>query len=152
MSLDRLRLEIASLAERYGEEVVLGEVRALALKNAPAASCTIVVNQGMHTIPDHLIVGEKFIFYEGSVDLSSEIALHRFTTSHLERLTVFLKSRKWKKVYLVLSGHVAMCVQVKLAVYRVTHVESVDWVFDGAGNYLKLDIPMRRILTSISPP
>ena len=60
----------------------------------------------------------------------------------------FLRSKKWQQINVVISGHPAVCMQVKLAIFRVTHIESVDWVYDGAGGYIPLNIPLRAVLSA----
>ena len=148
MPEDSIHDDISRLIEKYGRHAALNAMQNAAKSLTPGAVCTIIVNAGLHRFPPEILSGEIYTFYEGSLDLSSEELLRSFVEDRLLNLSIFLKSRKWRQIFIVISGHAAICMQVKLAVYRITHIETVDWVFDGAGNYVRLAIPMRRILTA----
>ncbi len=142
-----LKTELLDLVENYGQLAVEAEVNRLSGIKKIADECTILINEGLHSFPNHLYRGEVFVVYEGSLDLSSASALHTFVAERLTALRLFLLSKKWRQVNIIISGHAAVCMQVKLAVYRVTHIETTDWVFDGEGDYIPLRIPLRKVLT-----
>jgi hypothetical protein len=142
-----LNKELLGLVERFGQLAVEAELNRLSGKRKRADECTILVNRGLHSFPDHIYRGEVFVVYEGSLDLSSASALHTFVADRLAALRLFLLSKKWRQINVIISGHAAVCMQVKLAVYRVTHIETTDWVFDGEGDYIPLRIPLRKVLT-----
>lgn len=139
--------ELDALVRLHGANAVLSAARRVEQLDDALNVCTILVNVGVHSMPEYLLNGEVYVFYEGSVDLSSEKNLKEFTDQKILSLREFLRTKKWNQIYIVISGHAAMCMQVKLAVYRITHIETVDWVFDGAGRYLKLEVPMRKLLS-----
>lgn len=145
-----LASELAELLKRYPRTEVEQTLRRLSNSDSKGNVCTILVNQGLHTFPDYVFRGEKYVFYEGSADLSSSEALTAFAKERLEKLTKFIKQRKWSEIYIVISGQAALCMLIKLAVYRITHIETTDWVFDGQGNYIPLKLPLRSILVSSS--
>lgn len=140
--------ELQLLLERYGRTEIEERLRTIAVDVENPAACTILINKGLHAFPEHLFRGETFVFYEGSADLSSAEAFQAFTVERLKRLAQFLGQKKWASIDIVISGQAALCMQVKLAVYRVTHIETTDWVFDGEGRYLPLKISLRSILAS----
>ena len=142
-----LENDLNVLVKRYGKERVLRELERSLWNMSKPDTCTILINEGLHNFPNHLFVGEKYVFYRGSIDLSSEKNLESMLRERIDELKSFLRKRKWKQIFIVVSGHAAVCMQVKLAVYRVTHIETVDWVFDGAGNYLRLELPLRELLS-----
>ncbi|CAM4045890.1 hypothetical protein [Bordetella muralis] len=150
MAENNLVLELTNLLQRYSRIEVEQTLRGLSTMDRNSDVCTILVNQGLHSFPDYVFRGEKYVFYEGSADLSSSEALADFAKERLEGLAKFLKQRKWSEVYIVISGQAALCMLIKLAVYRITHIETTDWVFDGRGNYISLKLPLRSILTSSS--
>ena len=143
-----LAQELQTLLKEYSRTEIEEKLRSIAHEIESPSVCTILINKGLHAFPDYLFRGETFIFYEGSADLSSPEAFEAFTIERLTRLAQFLRQRKWASIDIVISGQAALCMQVKLAVYRVTHIETTDWVFDGAGKYLPLKISLRSILTS----
>ncbi len=143
-----LQDQLSELIDQFGNTAVEAELKKIRGNNWTTNECTILINKGLHTFPDHLFRGEVYVVYEGSVDLSSADTLQEFVRQRLLGLRDFLTSKKWRDINLVISGHAAICMQVKLAVYRVTHIETTDWVFDGAGNYIPLQIPMRKLLAS----
>ena len=143
---DKLSRDIGSLLETYGADVVRHELERLTENVNAEQICTILINEGLHHFPDHLFVGKRFVFYKGGLDFSSEQALEADIVNRLIQLKIFLGTQKWKRIYTIISGHAAVCMQVKLAVYRITHLETIDWAFDGAGNYRKIELPLRQIL------
>jgi hypothetical protein len=143
---DRLQIELNNLLKEYGEESVLSAVSKWA-SSGDERSCTIVVNEGLHPFPDFLYTGEIFSFSKGFLNFSNSSDLENDLILNLKLLSDFLKKRKWKKVYLIISGHAVLNMYVKMAVYRVTRIDTIDWVYDGAGNYLKISIPMRKIMS-----
>ncbi|NEQ41007.1 MAG: hypothetical protein F6K40_34270 [Okeania sp. SIO3I5] len=56
-----------------------------------------------------------------------------------------LKSKPWKKVYLVPFGPAVLSMQIKLLVYRILYIETVDFLYAGHGVYYDLDINLRLI-------
>ena len=147
---EQLHQALKKLQHRYGADLLKLEFDRLTQDTASTSVCTILINDGLHYFPKTLFVGECFVFYSGGLDLSSEQALEKEMAVSLVKLQNFLRKRKWERIYTIISGHAAACMQVKLAVYRITHIETIDWVFDGAGNYLKLELPLRQILTDAS--
>ena len=143
---DRLEKDIKVLIEKYGSDRVREEFERSLWTGDEPDICTILINEGLHNFPSNIFVGEVYTFYRGSIDLSSEVNLESVMREKLKELKEYLTKRKWRKIYIVVSGHAAVCMQVKLAVYRITHIETVDWVFDGAGHYLKLELPLRKLL------
>ena len=141
-----LKSQLESLIDNFGQLAVESELDRLKGVNKPNNVCTILINRGLHSFPEHLFHGDVFVFYEGSLDLSSPSVLHAFVADRLIALREFLQSKKWQDVHIVISGHAAVCMQVKLAVYRITHIETTDWVFDGAGEYIPLLVPLRKLL------
>lgn len=145
-----LQAEVARLLERYSKPEIEQTLRQIEGNSDSPKSCTILINKGLHSFPDYLFRGETFVFYEGSADLSSADALEQFVVERLKALANFLKKEKWSEIGIVISGNAALCMQVKLAVFRITHIETTDWVFDGAGHYLPLRISLRSVLASVS--
>lgn len=141
-----LESELKALLDRYGARPLRDKLDEIAAESSEPATATILVNEGVHFFPEMLFRGERFIVYSGSLNLSSEEGLRIEVTQVLSRLATFLLSKKWRRIYLIISGHAAICMQVKLLVYRVTHLETVDIVFDGGGNYLRLSLNMRHLL------
>ncbi|WP_196803465.1 hypothetical protein [Thiomonas sp. FB-6] len=143
-----LTRELAHLLEQHSRAEIDRALNELVAPEDRPESCTILVNKGLHFFPAHLFVGETFIFSEGSLDLSSAESLESLLISRLKALASFLKSKKWSSVNIIISGHASLCMQVKLAVYRITRIESTDWVFDGAGHYIPLKFSLRSVISS----
>jgi hypothetical protein len=143
---DDLETELKRLLRRYGARPLHDKLDELAAEGSKPGTATILVNEGIHYFPETLFQGDRFVVYKGSLDLSNEGSLRAEVTHALSPLATFLMSKKWRKIYLVISGHAVVCMQVKLLVYRITHLETVDLVFDGAGNYLQLALSMRELI------
>ena len=64
----------------------------------------------------------------------------------LSGLTEKLKSKKWKRIHIIPFGPCALSMQIKLLVYRITRIESVDVFYLGEGEYVDLKINQRNII------
>lgn len=107
---------------------------------------TIVVNQGVHNIPDDVVRGELFYASEGNLDFSSREAVHSEFRSVLSNVARKLKSKAWKEIYILPFGPSTLSMQIKLLVYRVTRIESTDLFFMGGSEYFGLEINQREII------
>ena len=118
-----IRKAIAKSAKRRGERVL-----------------TVVVNFGMHSLPEEILRGDVLFFSEGNVDLSEE-GIHRTMMELSKRAVRFLRSKVWQKIYIVPSGHPALVVLATLVTYRVTRVDpSIVYYLDGKYNDVDFDI------------
>ncbi|WP_375196353.1 hypothetical protein [Sphingobium sp.] len=118
-----IRKAIAKSAKRRGERVL-----------------TVVVNFGMHSLPEEILRGDVLFFSEGNVDLSDE-GIHRTMMELSKRAVRFLRSKVWQKIYIVPSGHPALVVLATLVTYRVTRVDpSIVYYLDGKYNDVDFDI------------
>lgn len=145
---DQLRRQLDKIVKSYGldktREALSGIERLSKFK-----VCTIVVNKGLHHFPEDILHGRVFYFSDSSLPMETRDVAEKWMSERLIKLKEFLHSQKWSEIYLLISGHAAACVQVKLAIYRITHIESIDIAFDGKGNYINIEIPMRRLLTGV---
>lgn len=146
MNTDSLEKDLIDLIKSHGFEAVAEVVREKAREYKNDCVCTIIVNEGIHQFPHHILNGDIYIFSRGSMSMDSQVSLESDLLFHINKLAKFLRSKKWVKVYIVISGHAVLCMQVKLAVYRVTRIESTDWVYDGNGRYIEVNIPMRKAI------
>lgn len=146
---DKLRTDIEKLVELYGEEKVSNALRLASEADVSQRGCTILVNRGVHHFPDYIFrFPDVFVVYDGSGNLEDEREFSEFVENKLSELAFFLKEKKWSKIDIVISGHSSICMQVKMLVYRVTHIDSTDWVYNGKGQYFPLRIPFRALVTS----
>ena len=142
-----LGAELLELIQTHGLDTVVGELKSLQM-GREGLVLTIVTNKGVHHIPDEILRGDVFIASEGDLDFSSIESVTGEYQGILDRLSKKLKARKWSKIYLVPFGHNTLCMQIKLLVYRVTHMETVDWFYDGRGGYRPLELNQRPIISA----
>lgn len=109
---------------------------------------TIVVNSGVHHLPDSVIRGEVFILTRGMLDLSTELSANNEFSKALLKLSDKLKERAWKKVYVVPFGPNTLAMQVKLLVYRITHLETIDLLYHKENGYYEININLRKLISS----
>jgi hypothetical protein len=128
---DRLKKELANLVS---DESTSSE-----------DTLTIVVNYGVHHIPNKLLRGEVFKASEGSLDFSSKKSIIDEFERVLKNVASKLKESEWKKIYLIPYGPANLSVLIKLLVYRVTHIETVD-TFYLEGEYHEIDIQLRKLI------
>lgn len=135
---------IETLIESYGVDSVSRSFNKILSRTE--AICTVVVNAGLHKFPESILLGDVYIFTEGNLHLENSDIFHQELSDHLVKLADYISNRKWKKIYLVISGHAVLNMNVKLLIYRLTRLETVDWVYDGQGSYFECHIPVRSIL------
>jgi hypothetical protein len=115
------------------------------VEDAQAAVLTIVPNVGIHKIPERLLKGTVFVGSEGNLDLSTKRSIEAEYGKILLRLKNTLLSRSWTKIYLIPTGHVTLSLQIKLAVYQLTRINTID-LFYLNGKYIELAFDMRKLL------
>jgi hypothetical protein len=132
---------------------LLGEERAVqALEKATSSTkirseLTIVANAGVHHLPDEILRGRVYVASEGNLNFSSIETVHSEYEHVLRNLATVLKSQKWRRIYLIPFGPTTLSLQIKIVVYRVTALETIDWFYDGRGEYFELTFPQRQIIS-----
>ncbi len=111
---------------------------------------TIIANSGVHPIAEDFLKGEVYSASHGNFDVSSkqviELEFHRILTA----LGRKLGERSWNEIYLIPTGHPALSAQIKLFVYRILRINTID-LFYTNGKYYELNIDHRDIVLK-SPP
>lgn len=138
--------QLNGLITQFGTDEIGKALRRLERLRPSQNSATIIVNEGVHKIPDALLRGEVYTVYRGSLDLTNETGLIDQLSDSLSDLADFLLSKKWSHIAVVISGHAIVNMQVKLLIYRITHLYTLDWVFDGKGSYLAMEIDLRSLI------
>ena len=107
---------------------------------------TIVVNKGVHHLLKENLRGTVFYASEGNLDFSSAGSVQEEFERILEDVTRILKDRNWKQVFVLPFGPCALSMQIKLLVYRITRIESIEIFHLGEGEYMDLEIRQRHII------
>ena len=107
---------------------------------------TIVVNRGVHHMPEEYAIGEVYFASEGNLDFSSKESVQSEHERVLSDVAQKLKSRRWRRVYLVPFGPNTLSMQIKLLVYRITRIETHDLFYAGDGEYFCLYINQRDLI------
>jgi hypothetical protein len=141
-----VRQELDALIEKIGEERALEIIRGSNHKADSASTLTIVANQGSHHLPDMYKRGLVHIASKGNLDFSSTVRVYQQYNEILSHLAMVLKSRSWSRIYLIPFGHSTLSMQIKLLVYRITRIETIDLLYDGKGGYSDLEIELRPII------
>lgn len=130
MGINRFHQEISNILDKYEEKDVL----------------TIITNEGIHPRAPVHNRGDIYIASSGNIDFSSRKVVEAEFQEILKRVSRKLKSKPWKKVYLVPFGPAVLSMNIKLMVYRILHIETVDFLYVGHGEYYDLDIALRKII------
>ena len=143
MNLDeQLRAVILELGPKRALEILTS-----AQNSESGDVLTIISNEGAHRLPSEFRRGMVYAASSGMLDFSTSTRVHEQFDQILERLATLLKSRTWSKVYLVVPfGHATLSMQIKLLVYRITRLETVDLFYDGKGGYFDLELELRPII------
>ena len=140
--------DLNDLIEKIGHDRAIDILSRFAQEDADvdAHMLTIVSNKGVHHLPDDILRGEVFYASEGNLDFSSLDTVSVEFKAILRGLTEKLKSKKWKRIHIIPFGPCALSMQIKLLVYRITRIESVDVFYLGEGEYVDLKINQRNII------
>jgi len=139
--MDRiLQKKMSALIEKYSVE----DIR-LALTSIEEAKdervLTVVVNIGMHSLPEKILRGDVFFFSEGNVELGPESVTDTIKLL-TKRALRFLRGKIWNKVYVIPSGHPLLVSMATLIIYRVTRVNPTI-VYYVNGEYLEANLDVR---------
>lgn len=128
-----------------GPAVVEAALRSLlGLPQAEENTLTIVANTGVHQIPQEYLRGEVYSASHGNWQASTQIDLEREVRSILLGLARKLKERPWRRVYLVPTGHPVVAMNIKVLVYRVLRMNTMDVVYLN-GRYFDLALDQREV-------
>jgi len=106
---------------------------------------TIVVNEGIHVLGAEHRRGEVFAASRGSLDFSSTRSVTSEYRKALAKTTRKLKERPWRRIYVVPFGPTTLAMQIKLLVYRITGIESIDVAHVGGNRRVDIGINLRQI-------
>jgi hypothetical protein len=143
--------ELDSLVMQYGTDAAIELLKREMSRRASESILTIVANEGAHHLPEAYKRGEVYVATRGNLDFSSVEKVRSQYEKVIVDLARKLKSKTWHRVYLIPFGHSTLCMQIKLLVYRVTRIETVDLFYDGRGNYADLSIEQRSLIVETPP-
>lgn len=136
---------IKEFIREYGEDELKGYLNNRLSNNGD--TLTLIGNEGAHSIPAEYLHGEVYVVTSGNLDLSSkESTLLEYKAAVLS-LIEKLKEKRWSKVYLVPTGHTTLVLQIKVIVYNILRISTVD-LFYSKGKYFELDIDYRELLSN----
>lgn len=110
---------------------------------------TIVGNKGAHHLPENIARGFVFYASEGNLDFSSGEAVTAEITKIVASVSEVLKAKRWTQIYLVPFGHSVIIANLKLTVYRVCHLETIDLFHHKDGTYSDIQIATREITGAV---
>ena len=141
-------VDLVDLIKRLGEEEAFDILREHAEQKKPREEdvLTIVVNRGVHHLPEKHLRGAVFYASKGNLDFSSPRSVEKEFEQVLVDVTRILKERRWKQVFVLPFGPCALSMQIKLLVYRITRIETIDIFHLGEGEYMDLEIRQRHII------
>jgi hypothetical protein len=143
---DKLTSMVEECLRLRGREAVEKSLSSLLELQQPAeAILTIIANSGVHPVPPQYLRGEVYSASYGNWDASSQEALEAEFKRILGELWRKLNERAWKQIYLIPTGHPALSIQIKLFVYRIMRINTID-LFYANGQYYELCIDHREIV------
>ena len=142
--------DLSELIERLGKDKASDILRRYSGQRGDESdnALTIVANRGVHHLPDENLRGTVFYASEGNLDFSSAESVQEEFERILEGVARILKSRSWKQVFIVPFGPCALSMQIKLLIYRITRIESIDIFHLGQGEYMDLEVKQRHIIVN----
>lgn len=109
---------------------------------------TIIGNTGLHTIPSAYLHGEVYIASIGNLNLSTYESIKLEYELILSKLITKLQEKNWNKVYFVPTGHTTLVLQIKLLVYHVLRISTID-LFYSKGKYFELEMDYRDLFNKV---
>jgi hypothetical protein len=145
MNMESLSKLLSQSVETLGTERIEEILReALDAHENQSNSLTIIANSGMHEIPNRFIHGELYIASSGNLNFDTKESITEEYKKILVDLKKKLLEKEWKRVYLVPTGHVTLALQIKLLIYHVLRIGSID-LFYSKGDYHELEIGHRSL-------
>lgn len=146
MNIDTLKSLVEAALRSVGEDRLVQELTSLSTPtDKDAETLTIIANAGVHHLPEKLLRGQVFTASEGTLDFTSQESTTQELKEVVNKVAAKLKERDWKKIYLIPFGPTNLSMLLKLLVYRVTHIETID-VFYYNGEYREIDIQIRPLI------
>ncbi len=147
MNRDKLIALMELASKEIGEEELVNELKKLVSSKSDinGDTLTIIVNTGVHHLPTKLLRGQVFKASEGALDFSNQQSIEQEFARVIRNVAIKLKEQEWKKIYLVPFGPVNLSMLIKLLVYRVIHIETVDIFYIG-GDYWEIDMQLRPLI------
>jgi len=142
---ETIKYLIEECLKELGHETLRKEIESIILRNKQKDVLTIIVNEGIHPMSPVHNRGEIYIASRGNIDFSSKNEVKQQFENILSEVAKKLKSKPWNKVYLVPFGPAVLSMQIKLLVYRILYIETIDFLYAGHGIYYDLDINLRII-------
>ncbi|MBP0016383.1 MAG: hypothetical protein J7647_02360 [Cyanobacteria bacterium SBLK] len=136
---------IEDCLDKLGDEEFKKGISKLLTTNDEKDVLTIIANEGIHPSSPAHNHGEIYVASRGNIDFSSQEIVREELNKILVGVAKKLKSKPWKKVYLVPFGPAVLSMQIKLLVYRILYIETVDFLYAGHGTYYDLNINLRVI-------
>lgn len=137
----RLRQAIVAV----GRKRVAEELGQLASTGSATDVLTIVANEGIHVLSRRYRRGDVFAASTGSMDFSNARSVRTEYEKALLRTARKLQERAWRKVYIVPFGPTTLSMQIKLLVYRVCGIESIDVAHLRGNTRADIALDLRRI-------
>lgn len=131
---------LRELLESYPPSVIKSSLNRI-FRQSHNNELTVVVNFGMHALPEEILRGDVFFFSEGNVDISSD-GVKETVELLSKRAVKYLRRKTWNKVNLIPSGHPLLVAMATLIVYRVTRI-SPTVVFYVDGDYRDVELNVR---------
>lgn len=135
---------VRKIAQERGRSFV---EQALQGNGAEADELTIVSNVGVHPLPLEFIKGDLYPASSGSLDFSSAETVNAEIDRIIKNLVEKLKERRWKKIYLLPFGHAVISMNIKMAVFRILRIETIDIFYFGGGEYALIERDTRLSIT-----
>ncbi|WP_257313529.1 hypothetical protein [Geothrix fuzhouensis] len=128
-----------------GPERVSSALEALLFQPGKTNTLTVICNEGIHSIPENHLHGEVLSATIGNIDLQSIDAILMSYDVALKKVANKLKEKSWHKIYLVTTGPVTLCLQIKMLIYHITRLSTVDIHYQ-KGRYFEIDMDYRSYL------
>ena len=109
------------------------------------STLTIIANAGLHPLPQEVLRGDVFEASRGNLNLTDASTLHLEYVRILSGVARKLLSKTWAIVYLIPTGPPTLALQVKLLVYQICRLATVD-LFYSKGQFIEVSLDHRELI------
>ncbi|MBU0654244.1 MAG: hypothetical protein KJ914_03825 [Gammaproteobacteria bacterium] len=136
---------INTIIEIHGVDNLKAELHSILGSSDDENTLTIIANAGIHPTEALHNRGTVYIASTGSLDFSSKESSALEIKNILYGVAKVLKSKKWKKVILVPFGPSVLSMNIKMLVYKILYINTIDVLHAGNGIHYDINVDHRKI-------
>jgi hypothetical protein len=133
------------LCKQCDQDAVLEALKQYLTLHAHSGGLVVIPCSGSHPEDQLRNLGEVFHASEGVLNIGDAASASQEFSRALIRVKEKLSEKAWDKIYLATHGPAVLTAQIKLLVYRILHVETIDLLYVN-NSYLPIAINQTHLI------